>query len=144
MRRTRSALFCASPLVLILFATGCGGSKLLPVEGKVTVASQPVKGGTVTYHPDKEGGNTQAYPALPTATTDDTGKYTLATGGKPGAPPGKYKVTVTSVAPADAKDPYAKPKHLIDQTNSIPETTTLKVEVKDGASAGAYDLTLTK
>jgi hypothetical protein len=144
MRRSQTALSGALLLALIVFATGCGGTKLVPVEGTVTVASQPVKKGTVTFHPDKEGGNTQAYPTLPNATTDDNGKYSLATNGKPGAPPGKYKVTVTSTAPSDPKDPYSIPKHLIDSTNSVPETTTIKIEVKADAPAGAYDVTLKK
>jgi hypothetical protein len=143
MRRLRCLLPCLL-LACIAFAAGCGGPKLLPVEGTVTVANQPLKTGTVTYHPDKEGGNTQSYPVLPSGTLNENGKYTLSTGGKAGAPAGKYKVTISSTAPSDPKDPYSIPKHLIDKTNSAVETTTIKKEVKADAPSGHYDVSLAK
>jgi hypothetical protein len=144
MQRLRPVLFFAVLLTLVLFASGCGGSKLIPVEGKVTVANQPLKTGNVTYHPDVAGGNKGSYPSLPMGTIDETGKYTLSTGGKPGAPPGKYKVTVVATVPLDAKNPYSMPKHLIDKAHADAGTTTLSKEVKEGAPADQYDLALAK
>ena len=142
MRPLRFVVLCAL-LASLALAVGCG-DKLIPVEGTVTVGKGPLKKGDVTYHPDREGGNTQTYPVLPSGKVDENGKYVLSTGGKPGAPPGKYKVTVTSTEPGDPKDPYSMPRHLIDKSHSAYETTKIKIEVKGGAPAGQYDITLEK
>jgi hypothetical protein len=144
MQRLQPVLVFALLLTIVLFASGCGGSKLIPVEGKVTVGNEPLKTGNVTYHPDVDGGNKQTYPTLPIGTIDETGKYTLSTGGKPGAPPGKYKVTIVATVPSNPKDPYSIPKHLIDKLNSDVDTTTISKEVKEGAPAGHYDVALAK
>jgi hypothetical protein len=144
MRCLRSLCACALLLALTVFSAGCGGTKHVPVTGQVTVGGQPLKSGTVTYHPDKEAGNTQPYSDLPHGTVDENGKYTLATGGKPGAPAGKYKVTVASTVPSNPKDPYSLPKHLTDKANAEVSTTSLTKEVKADAPAGHYDIPLTK
>jgi len=138
---------CGALSIAVCLAAGCGGPSLVPVEGKGTVKGKPAdfaKGGTVTYHPDVEGGNKQAFPQLPLGTIDENGKYTISTGGKPGAPAGAYKVTVRVTAPSNPKDPYSVPVNLTDKTNAELTTTTIKKEVKAGAAAGAYDLNLDK
>jgi len=135
------ALLCA------IAALGCGGTKLVPVEGVVSVKGKPAdyaKGGTITFHPDVDAGNKQPYPQLPIGTIDENGKYSLSTGGKPGAPPGAYKVTIRVTAPSDPKDPYSKPKILTDLANAELSTTNLKKEVKADAPAGHYDFELAK
>jgi hypothetical protein len=145
MRCFRFTSSCA--LLFVLAAAGCGGQKLIPVEGTVSVKGKPadfVKGGTVTFHPDVEAGNKQTYAAFPTGKIDENGKYSLSTGGKPGAPPGAYKVTISVTAPSDPKNEYSVPKLLIDKTNTELGTTTLKKEVKAGAPAGQYDFALEK
>jgi hypothetical protein len=140
-------LASARPLALaaLLLAVGCGsGPKLIPVEGQVTVGGQPLKTGTVTFHPDTSKGNTAKYPHFPLGTIDPSGKYSLSTGGKPGAPPGHYKVAVHAAVPSDPKDEYSEPRLLIDEANTSPETTAHTAEVKAGASPGSYDVKLTK
>jgi hypothetical protein len=135
------------PRVLVLFlflvSAGCGGTNWIPVEGQVTVGGEPLRTGTITFHPDTSKGNKQKYSALPLGSIDN-GKYTLSMGGKPGAPPGWYKVTVRSSVPSNSKDPYSVPKLTIEATNASVETTTLSIEVKPGAPAGTYDLKLAK
>lgn len=136
-------------LVLCLgLAMGCGGGKkmppLNPVSGKVTVDGQPLTVGQVTFTPDiaiptddakKEGPGVG--PSSGTINSDGT--YKLFTGGKEGAPAGKYRVTVTpSMVPAaDAKAP---PPLGFNRMYSDNRNSPLKVEVP----TGPYDLKLTK
>src|SRR5262245_21006825 len=91
-------LLCLFGFVALLAMTGCGDKlgKLHRVEGKVTIPTGPLTAGTVTYYPDppKPG----ATPLTPSGTVEGDGSYKLMTQGKPGAPAGKYKVTVTMPA----------------------------------------------
>jgi hypothetical protein len=77
-------------------------------------------------------------------TIDENGKYTISTGGKPGAPAGAYKVTIKVSKPSDPKNEYSVPTHLTDKANAELGTTKLKKEVKADASAGHYDFELEK
>jgi hypothetical protein len=125
---------------LVGLVSGCGPS-LAPVSGKVTLANgNPVTTGIVTYKPDKAKGNNSTVEAR--GDINESGEYTLKTDGKPGAPPGKYKVTVYS-AEAPSSDPAkmtAKQKYFVNPTFADVGTTPLEKEVVTGAGAGAYDL----
>jgi hypothetical protein len=76
----------ASLMFAALLLTGCGPS-LVKTEGVVTLDGQPVEGATVMFV--SEDGN-RSY----TGFTDAAGKFSLASGEKPGATAGTYKVTV--------------------------------------------------
>jgi hypothetical protein len=89
----RSAICLASALLLL---AGCGDSlNLKPVTGTVTYNGKPVDGASVAFiSMDKP---------VAIGTTDASGKFTLSTNGKEGAPLGSHKVTVaksTAVAGA--------------------------------------------
>ncbi|MGO8752444.1 MAG: carboxypeptidase-like regulatory domain-containing protein [Thermoguttaceae bacterium] len=79
---------------------GCGGKtagpKTAPAAGTVLLDDKPVEGATVVFAPEASGGTTVV------AITDANGAFSLKTpAGADGAPPGKYKVTVTKTeAPA--------------------------------------------
>ena len=75
--------------LLVMACAGCGASspKLYPVEGTITYAGKAVEGAAVLFIPPSGA------PSV--GTTDASGKYTLITRGKPGAPEGKYDVTVS-------------------------------------------------
>jgi hypothetical protein len=126
---------------------GCGkdaapGEKLIPVAGTVTLNGQPLTTGGVTFHADvAKGNNTQHLPA---GVLDAAGKYKLLTAAREGAPPGWYKVAVSAQAPADAKNPYAPPRHLIHPKFGDPKTSGLTVQVVENPASGAYDFTVTK
>jgi hypothetical protein len=78
-------------LALMCFAlTGCGSEGRAPVEGTVTLDSQPVDGGAITFVPEeyKEGSIERAQV---TADIKD-GKYSL--NGSHGLLPGKYRVVI--------------------------------------------------
>lgn len=75
-----------------LFA-GCGesGPALVSVTGTVVQDGKPLEGAAVMFLPD--GSSKDARPAEDT--TGPEGTYKLLTGGRFGAVPGKYRVTVT-------------------------------------------------
>src|SRR5262245_2200488 len=87
-------------LALVALAlTSCSSGSVYPVRGKVVVGDKPAAGAVVMFHP--EGADLENVPA--TAVAADDGTFSLATGEKPGARPGKYVVTV--VWPDPAKKP---------------------------------------
>jgi hypothetical protein len=138
LRPTLVGVFCAWTFV----AAGCDGKPnvaTLPVSGKVTVDDKPVTSGQVTLQPlaEKPQG-----VGLSAGTIGSDGTYTISTAGKPGAPAGKYKVTVTpSMMPTGGNAPPAPP---FNAKYTDPAKTTLEIEVRENAPAGAYDLKLEK
>jgi hypothetical protein len=150
-RCVRGPLFCA---VLLAFAApGCGDTsgvgRTVPVAGRVTLDGAPWTAAStvIVFKPDTAKGNTQ--PWEPTGTVDSQGNYTLSTKGRPGAPPGWYKVTVTAVEtrPLETtKGPRRKlptAKSLLPARYGQAATTPLAIEVVDSPAPDAYDLKLT-
>ena len=81
-------VFAAGFLTALAAVAGCGGPKLVPAGGVVTLDGEPVDGALVTFVAE-DGGHTA------TGQTDTAGSFTMMVGGNPGALPGKYKVLVT-------------------------------------------------
>ncbi|MGL4552714.1 MAG: hypothetical protein ACRC33_16185 [Gemmataceae bacterium] len=144
--RILPARLCSLAFLAVLAAVGCGGggATFVPVEGKVSIGGKtPLTKGDVTYVPDVEGGNNQKYSDFPRGLVDSEGKYTLSTVGTPGAPMGKYKVVVNPNAgftPDSAKPVF--PPDVIEKASTDSSTTQLRIEVKAGAPAGHYDLSV--
>ena len=136
-----ASLLAAWIALSLLTATGCGPGemKTVPVEGTVTLGKTPLKTGSITFHP--EGGGETTGSSLPVGTIEN-GAYKLGTGEKPGAPPGRYKVTITATVPSDPKDEYSEPRSLIAEKFGDPSTTTLSADVKEGG--GPYNFEVTK
>jgi len=143
-------LLGVSFLVLLMGCGGGGSANLHPVKGKVLLGTNPlaVKEGEnaqVQFHPDKSAGNNET--VVPNGPIRPDGSYELSTNGKPGAPAGKYLVTVVyqSGPGPNAKDAdqYAVPKNLINEKYASTISSGLKKEVVPGGS-GNYDLTVTK
>ena len=86
MFQVRWGLAACGLLASILAGCGSSGPKLYSATGTVTFEGKPVEGAMVAFIPQ------QGAPCL--GTTDASGKYTIMTRGKPGAPPGTYSVTV--------------------------------------------------
>ena len=78
-------------LFLILPTTGCGPS-YHPVTGKVMVDNKPAVGAVVILFPEGDKPDKFTPPA---GTVGEDGTFSLSTGGKTGAPAGKYIVTIT-------------------------------------------------
>jgi hypothetical protein len=128
----------ATVLVLCLaLVAGCDGGGLVKVSGKVTVDGSPLTMGSVRYVPDAAKGNKTT--TEPVGQIESDGSYSLTTNGKPGAPPGWYKVTVNATSVPESSNPFGG-KALVGPGFNSPETSGLSVEVKASAPAGTYDL----
>jgi hypothetical protein len=129
--------------LLVLLSTpllaGCGSSvAVVPVTGKVTVDGQPLTAGQVSLVPlEAKPGAVASAGAI-----DANGDYVIYTGGKTGAPPGKYKVTVTPAMLPSGDN--KKPVIPFNQKFGDATKTTLSIDVVSSPAPGAYDLKLTK
>ena len=125
----------------LVLTPGCSGSKkldLAPVSGTVKVAGVPLTSGQVSFLPaskEQEG-------TLAAGTIGSDGTYTISTGGKPGAPVGKYKITITpSMVPSGNGKP---PGSGFSSKYQSVATTPLMKEVIANPEAGRYDFNLDK
>ncbi len=114
-------------LVVLLAAVGCGGGdrpKLVGVTGKVLYKGQPLTAGSVTFHPAP--GFTYNGDR-PSSVLQVDGSFTLQTYPHgTGAPPGSYKVTLSSeLAGRLNLTPYASA-----------EKTPLTLEVPESGVSG--------
>jgi hypothetical protein len=136
-----------------LLAAGCGDASgvgtIYPVSGTITINGEPLMAETtmILFKPDASRGNRS--PIEPAGALDGQGRYTLATAGKTGAPPGWYKVIVTatsaemSVSPGQRRA-RPRPKSLVPARYGQVTSTQLTVEVVESPAPGAYDLKLTR
>ncbi len=131
---------------LVFYLTRPGGPatkfKTAPVSGVVLLDNQPLTKGVVMFHADTAKGN--ATQATPSGEIDAEGRYELHTGKSRGAPPGWYRVTVCFEKPGEVNRGVNGPKPLYNEKFERDDRTPLHVEVKEGASQGAYTLHLTK
>src|SRR5262245_8064929 len=145
MLRLRRPVVRPVLLVAVCLVAGCsdGVGKRLPVEGRVLVDGQPLRGssGTVVFIPDRAKGN--PCPVSPTGTIDGDGHYKLSTKGYPGAPAGPYVVTVSALPPGTGDREVVK-QQFHHAKYAAEKTTPLKVEVTASPSADAYDLKVTR
>jgi hypothetical protein len=129
------------PFLLVLAAGGCGdGINRVPVGGTVLMEGEPLRGmkGAVTFLPDKARGNDSPHGAA--GEIDPEGRYVLFTQGKPGAPPGHYKVLVSAVPPGAERDESGLAVH---RRYLVESDTPLEMEVVPDPAPGRYDLKLT-
>jgi hypothetical protein len=137
--------FCAWALMSL---TGCGGLKLVPVSGKVTLGDEPMKLGRICLFPDRSKGNDNNVACI--GRLNDRGEYSITTagvkgnvGGK-GAPLGWYKVVFmnSNDMKSDLDDLVAKGKFNRKYTDDA--KTPLAVEVVENPEPGRYDFKMTK
>src|SRR5437016_1113643 len=90
--------FAFASICAALLAAGCGGPRH-PVAGRVLLEGQPLANvqGAVVLKPDASKGNKRK--VLPIGVLNRDGSFSVVTDGKPGAPPGWYKVIVTANEP---------------------------------------------
>jgi hypothetical protein len=144
-RAPLTALLAAAVCVL---PAGCGtyldGVRIYPVSGKILVDGQPltnVPQGGVSFRPDAAQGNQTLH--YPVGRINPDGTYELMTGGKKGAPAGKYKVLVNAIENKLEEGP-TPPRFILDDKYHILEKTDLVVEVVENPAPGQYDLKVTK
>ncbi|MEY4180808.1 MAG: hypothetical protein RLY70_4382 [Planctomycetota bacterium] len=128
----------ALSVAIVLATIGCGesGPVLYPVSGTVRFEGKPLPQVGVSFIADPSKGNDSGHIAA--ASADAEGRFTLSTVGETGAPPGWYKVVVSPYTPGPVEVP--KPPYHVKYLTV--DTTDLSIEVKAGAAADAYDLTL--
>jgi hypothetical protein len=130
------AVFCVLWGCGVLSLPGCGGLKLYPVSGTVTLDGKPLSQCTVSFNPDASKGNTLTVSCV--GRLDAQGHYSLrtiavkASEGGTGAPAGWYKVTLLTGLPGD---PEIKVNPVYLDANKTP----LSCEVVENPAAGAYD-----
>jgi hypothetical protein len=98
------SISCFAMILAVGFLSGCGGGAkpevippLEPVSGTVTLDGKPTGGIAVTFMPTGSG---KGNPS--TATTDESGKYSLKhRSGKDGIPQGDYIVLFSKLAQPD-------------------------------------------
>jgi hypothetical protein len=105
-----------------------------PVSGSVTVGGKPAVGATVMFFPE-EGKGMNVVPS--TGTVGSDGTFSLSTGGKPGAPAGRYVVAVTWPDPNVKATAQQKMMGLVDAPDLLKGQYTqgkskLQAEVKSG------------
>jgi hypothetical protein len=140
---------CAKGLILLACAgalgplAGCsrnlplpsGAGPIVPVEGRVLLGDQPLKGGIVRFHPfdfTEDNCLTQGF-------IDTEGRYSLSCYHpyqEKGAPSGKYRVTIEPASDEARQDGMVQGRY------KDPEKTSLVITVEANAPAGAYDLKL--
>lgn len=138
---TRKAAWLAIFLLPAIGLAGCGekGPHLAPVQGKVSLNDgTPVVYGHVILHPDLSRGNTSLEMSQGTIRE---GTYTIMTGAREGAPPGKYKVSIEAAKEVDPNNPYFT-EWLADEKYVNPDKSGLTLDVVDEATAGQYDFKL--
>lgn len=91
----RTLIIPSSLCILFLAGCGDGGPALSPVSGTVTVDGTPKPRLLVTFVPKSRG-------AGAIGQTNDKGEFRLNTNGRPGAIPGEYTVSITTVKEASS------------------------------------------
>jgi len=128
-------LVCFGGLLLL---AGCNRNRPMPkefgprfpVQGTVTIDGQPLRGGNVRFYAmDHDAKDLQ-----PEGLIDAQGKYTVTSYEEPGAPAGKYRVTV------DPGSDDKKQDRLVGYLYQDWKKSPLIVTVQENAPAGAYDL----
>jgi hypothetical protein len=143
----RLCVDCSRILLTSMFfaaVLGCGGGeeiglRLIPVSGVVKIDGKPLTtGGSVSYR-DATG------LVQPTGKIAGDGTYELFLDRQAGAPAGQYRVIVFASEPRPETAGHGGlPRLIIDEKYTHPDTTPLRVEVKDNAASGDYDLTVTR
>jgi hypothetical protein len=131
--------FFALGVVLVL---GCGGSKLAPVSGTVTLDGKPLAKASVTFQPNDPK---QMNPGPgSTALTNENGEYTLQqTGSSKGAVVGLHRVEISCPIDDGKSNPdddrQRKPRDRVPPRYNV--QSTLQFEVKLGDNTADWKLT---
>ena len=139
--RLRAALL----LFVLMLAAGCGGQRVVPVSGRVTLDGKPAAGVHVGFQPVAAAGNNNPGGGS-YAITDEDGRFTLrmVEGGQSGAVVGKHRVEITTRVEAenatDSRPKSSPPKAVIPPRYN--RNSELTFEVPAGGTDKA-DFTLT-
>ncbi len=150
MRKTLYFLFIG---FVSFVASGCSSEKLpdgmpdlIPTVIKLTQGGAPLEGASIALVPQTAENSRWASGG----STDSNGEVTIQTLGRyPGAPPGKYKVTVykslvEDLSPGLEDSPNVSKKYktfsLVDTKLRTPDTTSLQLEVAGPETLQTFDV----
>lgn len=124
-------------LGLTVLAIGCGGKYEAKVIGTVTLDSERLELGTVSFHP--ASGGAVAYSRI-----QSDGSYSLKTGQSGGLKPGLYQVTVvaTEPVPEDLPSNVAPPIGRLMTPRKYSRSSTTDLEFNVDAGSNEIDLAL--
>jgi hypothetical protein len=127
---TAECFSSAAKLLLVVGLAGCSGKGLVPVDGVVTLDGKPLADATVTLLRSEGPVNERVF----FGETDATGRYTILSADRDstGAPPGEFKLTISSVKmPANINETTKLPPERVpprwrngSQTFTVPEGGT--------------------
>jgi hypothetical protein len=115
-----------------------------PVSLKVTLDGKPLAGATVTFmRQNPEPGKRDRFQFACDGLTDEAGRMQMSTYGRfDGSPAGEYVVTAVKTAKGGYYDSFhSDEKTQLPEKYKSPETTPLKVTVKEGANDLTVELT---
>jgi hypothetical protein len=104
--------------VLVLAVAGCGGPKLYPVKGRITLEGKPMKGGgAITFMPVSD-----QTAKLASGTIDENGNYELMTE-KPGdgSMPGEFRVVINQTVEEEGEGGSDESKRVEKASLVVPE-----------------------
>ena len=140
MRTARMLGLCQVTL-FSLFCLGCqrGPAPLMPVTGKVTYKGYALQSGAIVFTPDANAG---ASGPIAHGKINSDGSFHLFAGEAPGAPAGKYRVSVTSYGSALVSNvPFNAPSSVLPDKYSDPQLSGLVCEVQPNR-ANSFDIKL--
>lgn len=122
------------------------GPPPVTVRGTIRVKGKPLAHAVVTFLP-------ASGPAVGTGETDEEGKYTLSSMGRPGLPPGEYKVSVSYLLSAEGEPQGLGPRGaLVQPPGMLSAKEQLPAEYADlgrtilaakvGSEGGSFDYDL--
>ncbi len=110
---------------LPIFAAGCGKPAMVPVGGTVTYRGYQLTNGVIVFTPEQRG-------PLAIGRIREDGAFALYTGDNPGVYPGKYRVTISSLAPGASSESFGRfefPRTAIPDKYRDPQQSGLGCEV---------------
>jgi hypothetical protein len=112
--------------ILLIAVCGCGTSEYSSTEGVITLDGIPLANATVFFYA----------PNMPpaAATTDESGRYRVETGGTIGMMPGEYSVTVAAYGTDSYGHPI--PMLVIPKKYLHSESSGLKASISTGTNRG--------
>lgn len=114
-------------------ASGCGGSGVVPVTGRVTlVGGAPVPGATIVFENREKRRSASGR-------TDAEGRFRLTTFKvNDGAPPGAYRISVAPPSAADSSQP--QPPRIFAEKYLTPDSSGLTLSVEAGMKECSIEL----
>ena len=107
--------------------------------GIVTMDGQPIADAIITFYRSTQDKGMTRYAFVSDSLTDDVGRYKMSTYGRfDGAPAGEYIVTVIKTGKGYERG--GDTKSLLPGRYATPETSAIKVSVKEGANELNFDL----